>query len=824
MSAAESRIRVLVIEDEPDSVSMIRGLIERSFSADVETAGDALQARNRLEADNFDIVTLDYKLADDDGLHLLEEITASRNHARVIMITGQGDEKTASHAFKAGASDYVVKDRNLASSIVDAFQRALAETSLRRSQDALEKEKAFAETILNTLPDSFCMFGADGKATRWNEAFKELTGYSDEEIAAMTPFDFHPEEDVNRMLDVYSDVFRTGHRAFIEIELKTRDGGSFPCMLSCGVLHDNDGNVIGFCGIGRDITEQKQSETTLHNIIKETNQRREEITSLLESTRSILEHEGFEMAAREVFGLCGKLIGAGAGYVALVSEDGRQSTILSALPGQFEDRVGTLPHMPISRLSSKAFSSGRAVYENAFMESKWAEELPEGHQSINNILYAPLIVEGKALGVIVLANKPGGFSSRDALMASAFGEIASIALRNSRIMEALERSEEKYRSLFRDSPVSLWEEDFSDTKRHLDNLRDSGVINFREYFNDHPEVVMELARSVKVMNVNRATLDIYKAPDEKVFMRKLDQFFCEESYDLIREELVAISEGKTSFRGDGVTKDLDGNIVQIAIKWSVSPGSEETFSKVVVSIVDITEQKAWEQDLQMLNTELEGYAHVVSHNLKGPLSSILAASVTLRRLVEAGYASIDLPGIREMTRIIETNVTESDQLIENLLELAEVGQKPVEVSEVDVTEMVNRVLGERATQVSERRVKVIKGDDMGRVIVNSTHLYQLFSNLIDNAIKHNDSDEPALTISYLGEESPGAHRYLVRDNGSGFNTRDMEIMFKPFYSGKRGEYGIGLATVRKIIDVYCGTINTYNDGGACFEFVIKDIR
>ena len=49
-------------------------------------------------------------------------------------------------------------------------------------------------------------------------------------------------------------------------------------------------------------------------------------------------------------------------------------------------------------------------------------------------------------------------------------------------------------------------------------------------------------------------------------------------------------------------------------------------------------------------------------------------------------------------------------------------------------------------------------------------------------------------------------------------------MFKPFYSGKRGEYGIGLATVRKIIDVYGGMINTYNDGGACFEFVIKDIR
>ena len=824
MSAEESTIRVLIIEDEPDSASLIKGLIEKAFSADVVTAGDASQARNRLWTNDFDIVTLDYRLAEDDGLHLLEEITASENHPPVIVITGQGDEMTASRAFKVGASDYLIKNKNLASNLINAFQQALAEASLKRSQDALDEERAFAEAVLNTLPDSFCMFGAEGKAARWNEAFKELTGYSDEEISTMTPFDFHPREDINRVLDIYSDVFRTGRRAFIEVEMKTREGKKFPCMLSCGLLHDNDGNVIGFCGIGRDITEQKKSEATLHDIIKETNQRREEITSLLESTRSILEYKGFKIAAREVLELSRKLIGAEAGYVSLVSEDGRQSTVLSVLPEELKDGAGTPPYMPISKLSSKAFSSGRAFYENAFMESEWVEELAEGHQPIDNILFAPLVVEGKALGVIVLGNKPDGFSNRDALMASAFGEIASIALRNSRTMEALERSEERYRSLFRDSPVSLWEEDFSDTKRYLDNLRDSGVSNFREYFNDHPEVMAELARSVKVINVNRATLDIYKAPNEKAFMGKLDQFFCEESYDLLREELIAISEGKTSFQGDGVNKNLDGDIVHISIRWSVAPGSEETFSNVVVSIVDITKQKEWEQELQILNTELDGYAHVVSHDLKGPLSSILAASVTLRRLVEAGYASIDLPGIREMTRIIEINVAESDQLIENLLELAEVGQKPVEVSEVEVSEIVDRILGERASQVSEGGVKVIRGDDLGRVIADSTHLYQLFSNLIDNAIKHNDSDEPALTVSYMGEESPGTHRYLVRDNGSGFDAGDMEMMFKPFYSGKRDEYGIGLATVRKIIDVYGGTINTYNDDGACFEFVIKDIR
>ena len=69
--------------------------------------------------------------------------------------------------------------------------------------------------------------------------------------------------------------------------------------------------------------------------------------------------------------------------------------------------------------------------------------MPEGHVQLKNVLFAPLTIEQRVVGVIGLANKAGGFTKRDAEMAKAFGEIASVALANSRMLEMLEENEKE---------------------------------------------------------------------------------------------------------------------------------------------------------------------------------------------------------------------------------------------------------------------------------------------------------------------------------------------------------------------------------------------
>ena len=96
--------------------------------------------------------------------------------------------------------------------------------------------------------------------------------------------------------------------------------------------------------------------------------------------------------------------------------------------------------MPIRGLRSEAYKTGQAVFDNDFMNSLWVEYMPDGHVELRNVLFAPLNIEGKTAGIIGLANKAEDFTEDDLRIASAFGQLAAIALKNSRTMEALVES------------------------------------------------------------------------------------------------------------------------------------------------------------------------------------------------------------------------------------------------------------------------------------------------------------------------------------------------------------------------------------------------
>jgi GAF domain-containing protein len=99
--------------------------------------------------------------------------------------------------------------------------------------------------------------------------------------------------------------------------------------------------------------------------------------------------------------------------------------------------------VPVRGLREAAYRTGRTVYENDFSHSEWLKFMPEGHTNLDNVLFAPLIIQGNAAGILGLGNKQGGFTENDAKLATAFGELASIALQNSRLMDALKKAKDK---------------------------------------------------------------------------------------------------------------------------------------------------------------------------------------------------------------------------------------------------------------------------------------------------------------------------------------------------------------------------------------------
>ncbi|UCF62858.1 MAG: PAS domain S-box protein [bacterium] len=187
------------------------------------------------------------------------------------------------------------------------------------------------------------------------------------------------------------------------------------------------------------------TEKELRDALLLSKQRETEVTALLQGARTVLEQREFQDTAREIFNSCKELIGAQAGYVAMLSDDGTENEVLFLDSGGEDCTVDQNLPMPIRGLREKVYQKGETCYENHFQRSEFTQFLPEGHVVLKNVLFAPLLAEKKVLGLLGLANKPGGFSENDKRMATAFAELATIALVNSRTLESLENSERKFR-------------------------------------------------------------------------------------------------------------------------------------------------------------------------------------------------------------------------------------------------------------------------------------------------------------------------------------------------------------------------------------------
>ena len=135
-------------------------------------------------------------------------------------------------------------------------------TDFKLAEQALREEKDFTDNALNSLKDIFYVLGADARLLRWNKAFKEVSGYSDEELSSMAVFDFFEGEDQQRQDEFYQVLLEEG-QAGIEARGVTKDGRRIPYYLFSTLLRDGEGNPVAVCGVGRDISERKRADEEL---------------------------------------------------------------------------------------------------------------------------------------------------------------------------------------------------------------------------------------------------------------------------------------------------------------------------------------------------------------------------------------------------------------------------------------------------------------------------------------------------------------------------------------------------------------------------------
>ena len=137
--------------------------------------------------------------------------------------------------------------------------------------------------------------------------------------------------------------------------------------------------------------------------------------------------------------------------MALLSADGSTNEVLFLDSGGLPCLVDKSLPMPIRGLQGEIYQSGAAAHENDFMNSDWVKFMPDGHVVLDNVLFAPLLIKDKTVGILGIANKPGGFVEHDLRLASAFCDMMASTLYNERTFKSLELSEERFRSFVEQS-------------------------------------------------------------------------------------------------------------------------------------------------------------------------------------------------------------------------------------------------------------------------------------------------------------------------------------------------------------------------------------
>ncbi len=162
----------------------------------------------------------------------------------------------------------------------------------------------------------------------------------------------------------------------------------------------------------------------------------------------------------------------------------------------------------------------------------------------------------------------------------------------------LMKRQARYQDLFDSSPVSLWEEDFSLVKKQLDELRQHGITDFREYFSTHPDVVAELASLVRITDANKASLELFRVERKEDLLKSLADVLNETTLKHFQDEILGLMSPLVRFTWEGTDRTMDGEQIEVIVNGSIPLGYEEDWSKVIVSINDITERKQMENALR----------------------------------------------------------------------------------------------------------------------------------------------------------------------------------------------------------------------------------
>ncbi|MFB2982880.1 PAS domain S-box protein [Microseira sp. BLCC-F43] len=412
------------------------------------------------------------------------------------------------------------------------------EISDRKRTEAALRQQA---QIINQIHDSVISTDLNGYIISWNQGAVRLFGYSAAEALGQHISLLYPTPQMQEVLQhqIIEPLLRQGGHE-VEVQMQCQSGELIDALLSLSLLRDENQTPIGMIGYSMDISDRKRTEAAL----RASEARYRQLVELSPDGIFIQSGGKFEFVNPAALDLLG----------ATESEQLIGKTVMDFIHPDYREIV---------KMRMQQLQQNQTV---PLLEEKFLRL--DGTIVEVEVAAAPLVYQGRPAVQAVIRH----ISDRKQAEA------------------ALAKQESRYRYIFEAVGVSIWEEDFSVVKVAIDELKASGVQDFRQYFAQHPEFVQWAVENVKLLNVNDITLQMCEAQTKEQVLASLNQIFLPETMDVFVGELLTIAAGETFFCAEAVVQTLHGNRLNVLVTLTFPP-PHEPYDCVLVTWVDITARK-----------------------------------------------------------------------------------------------------------------------------------------------------------------------------------------------------------------------------------------
>ena len=834
---------VLIVED----LITDRELYRRALCKDLSCVYDVLEAESvaaglaLCQTRSIDAVLLDYALPDGNGLDFLAQLSAQTSgiNPPVVMISGRGNEKTAVHAIKLGAEDYLVK-RDLTTELLLVTIRSAIENTLLKQQ--LQKQEERFRASVENMIDCFGIYSAirdsagqivDFRFDYQNAAAMQSNRMTDADMDKTT-CEMFPAFRETRLFAEHCQVVETGIPRVKDNAVYTDVFGGERLTKAYDVqiakLDD------GFTASWRDITAQKQLELSL---IAANQQIATMWESMTDAYMTIDPDWRFTYANSTAIQVINELLESpiediiGKIYwdvfpwtVGTIVEQEYQRAVSDRVAVHFE--LFYEPAETWFEIDAYPSKVGLGIYFRDINERKWleceriaAEQERDRFFDVSVDLLVVVNLDGYFVRVNPACEQILGFTSAE-IMAQSFIDFLhpdDIAA-STAVFEGLGTAnvlvdfENRYRCKDESYRWILWNaildpernliyasgRDITDRKHDEERLRQSEEFNRRILESNRDCIkVMDLDGRLTYMNdYGQLLMDVddFSTVAESQwleFWQGSDRESAQTAFS------TALAGGVSQFDGSCITNKGTPKWWEVIVTPILAADGQ--VSQILSVSRDITDRKQTQADLEKRNKELNSFVYVVSHDLKAPLRAVANLSQWIEDDLE-GQLTADN---QSQMNLLRSRVQRMSSTIDGLLDYARCGHNDEEIRLVEVAKLLVDVID----SVDPPPTFTINlPTEMPTFFAKRLLLFQVLVNLIGNGIKHHHSEAGAIQISI--EDHGDFYEFAIADNGPGIAPEHQEQMFKIFQAvnpqNRSDSTGIGLAIVKKTIEAEGGAI------------------